>query len=217
MLSIKYFYFALIPIFLMPSLQAENRVEIGLFSQQDIKHWKQNSFNGNTLYSLKLDNNQFILSADSQQSASTFYKKISIDLEKTPFLNWSWSKQQLINPGVESVKAGDDYVARIYVIKDGGLLYWKTMSLNYVWSYQHSKFESWDSLFAGSKSKMISLRDASDNTETWFSEKRNVYEDLKSFTGKTIKTIDGIAIMTDSDNSGLSAKAYYGDIFFTAE
>jgi len=217
MLSIKYFYFALIPIFLMPSLQAENRVEIGLFSQQDIKHWKQNSFNGNTLYSLKLDNNQFILSADSQQSASTFYKKISIDLEKTPFLNWSWSKQQLINPGVESVKAGDDYVARIYVIKDGGLLYWKTMSLNYVWSYQHRKFESWDSPFAGSKSKMISLRDASDNTETWFSEKRNVYEDLKSFTGKTIKTIDGIAIMTDSDNSGLSAKAYYGDIFFTAE
>ncbi len=199
------------------ALQAENRVEIGLFSQQDIKHWKQNSFNGNTLYSLKLDNNQFILSADSQQSASTFYKKISIDLEKTPFLNWSWSKQQLINPGVESVKAGDDYVARIYVIKDGGLLYWKTMSLNYVWSYQHSKFESWDSPFAGSKSKMISLRDASDNTETWFSEKRNVYEDLKSFTGKTIKTIDGIAIMTDSDNSGLSAKAYYGDIFFTAE
>ena len=213
----KYLILILISICLMSSVHAQNRVDIGLFSQQNINNWQQKIFSAKTQYSLRLDNNQFVLLADSQQSASAFYKKISIDLEKTPFLNWSWSKQQSINPGVESVKAGDDYVARIYVIKDGGLLFWKTMSLNYVWSYQHSKFESWDNPFAESKSKMFALRDALDKSELWFSEKRNVYEDLKALTGKTIKTIDGIAIMTDSDNSGLSAKAFYGDIYFTAE
>ena len=188
-----------------------------MFSQQDITLWKQKIFSGLTQYSLEHDNNIIILSADSQQSASAFYKKIKVDLEKTPFLNWSWSKQKQINPGTESLKAGDDFVARLYVIKDGGLLFWKTLSLNYVWSFQHSKNESWDSPFAGSKSKMVSLRGISDVNGVWFNEKRNVFQDFKNLLGKTIKTIDGVAIMTDSDNSGLSSKAYYGDIYFTAD
>jgi hypothetical protein len=210
-------YLSLVFILISAPLHAQNRVDIGLFSQQDITLWKQKKFSGQTHYSLQLDNKRIILSADSQQSASAFYKKIKVDLEKTPFLNWSWSKQKQINPGKESEKLGDDFVGRLYVIKDGGLFFWKTLSLNYVWSYQHSKNESWDSPFAGSKSKMVSLRDISDSKDLWFIEKRNVYQDFNTLLGKTIKTIDGIAIMTDSDNSGLSSKAYYGDIYFTAD
>ncbi len=214
---LKYLSLAFISILISASLHAQNRVDIGLFSQLDIKHWEQKKFSGQTQYSLQLDNKRFILSADSQQSASAFYKKVKVDLEKTPFLNWSWSKQKQINPGTESLKAGDDFVARLYVIKDGGLLFWKTLSINYVWSYQHSKNESWDNPFAGSKSKMISLRDISDAKGLWFKEKINVFQDFKTLFGQTINTIDGVAIMTDSDNSRLSAKAYYGDIYFTAE
>ncbi|MCZ6667987.1 MAG: DUF3047 domain-containing protein, partial [Gammaproteobacteria bacterium] len=59
------------------------------------------------------------------------------------------------------------------------------------------------------------LRDASDPEATWFFEQRNVLLDFKRLHGQDIRQIDGVAIMTDSDNSGLDARALYGDIYFS--
>lgn len=47
---------------------------------------------------------------------------------------------------------------------------------------------------------------------TWVTEERNVYEDYKSAFGEEPPMISGVAIMTDTDNSGEAAEAYYGDI-----
>ena len=154
--------------------------------------------------------------ADSQQSASAFYKKIRVDLDKTPILNWSWRKEQPIDPGNELDKKGDDYVARIYVVKSSGSILSETIVLNYVWSYQHHRTDTWNNPFAGKKSKMVAQRDAFDPQATWYSERRNVAVDFVQLHGIEVGKIDGVAIMTDSDNSGLSARAQYGDIFFSA-
>ena len=48
----------------------------------------------------------------------------------------------------------------------------------------------------------------------WLNEERNVYEDYKKAFGEEPSMISGIAIMTDTDNTGESATAYYGDILF---
>ena len=191
------------------------RQDVGLFSKNDTSGWETREFAGATNYSLALVNGKQVLEADSRQSASAFYKKVKVDLEKTPILNWSWRKEQSINPGNELDKKGDDFVARIYVVKSGGLFYWNTLALNYVWSYQHKRNDSWNNPFAGDKSKMLAQRDASDPQHKWFNEQRNVAMDFKQLLGKDIRQIDGVAIMTDSDNSGLSAKALYGDIYFS--
>ncbi len=209
--------FMILALLLSPGLSAQQQVDIGLFSQQDVTGWERRIFSGETFYTLKNENEKWVLSADSQQAASVFYKKITVNLEETPVLNWSWTSRQVINPGNESEKSGDDFVARLYVVKDGGFFFWRTLSINYVWSYQHRKNDFWDSPFAGNKSIMFSLRDSSNPSNTWFFEKRNIVADYETFYGIKLNQIDGIAIMTDSDNSGLSAKAYYGDIYFTAE
>jgi len=60
-------------------------------------------------------------------------------------------------------------------------------------------------------------RGTGDGTGTWVTEKRNVREDFKKLFGKDITSIDAVAIMTDTDNSGLRARAAYGDIYFTAD
>jgi hypothetical protein len=195
--------------------QPYSRVDVGLFSQNDTSGWEVREFKGATDYSLKRVDGKLVLAADSRQSASAYYKKIRVDLDKTPILNWSWRKEQSIDPGNELDKNGDDFVARIYVVKNGGILWWRTIALNYVWSYRHKRQDTWNNPFAGDKSKMIAQRDASDPQATWFHEKRNVAIDFKKILGKDIRQIDGIAIMTDSDNSGLSARALYGDIFFS--
>lgn len=48
----------------------------------------------------------------------------------------------------------------------------------------------------------------------WVSEERNIYEDYKKAFGQEPPMISGVAIMTDTDNTGESAVAYYGDIIF---
>jgi len=209
----------LILVWLLPATgwaQSDLRVDIGLFSKNDTSGWEIREFAGTTDYSFTLVDGQQVLVADSRQSASAFYKKIRVDLEKTPILNWSWRKEQSIDPGNEFDKNGDDFVARIYVVKSGGLFFWNTVALNYVWSYQHKRNDTWNNPFAGDKGKMLAQRDASDPQATWFKEQRNVAMDFKALLGKDIRQIDGVAIMTDSDNSGLSARALYGDIFFSA-
>jgi hypothetical protein len=209
---------ALILILLLPITgwsESKARVEVGRFSQNDTSGWEVREFAGATDYSLTLVDGKQVLLADSRQSASAYYKKIRVDLDKTPILNWSWRKQQSINPGDELDKKGDDFVARIYVIKSGGLFFWNSLALNYVWSYQHKTNDSWNNPFAGEKSKMLAQRDASDPQHRWFYERRNVATDFKQLLGKDIRQINGVAIMTDSDNSGLSAIALYGDIFFS--
>jgi len=48
----------------------------------------------------------------------------------------------------------------------------------------------------------------------WVNEERNIFEDYKKAFGQEPSMISGVAIMTDTDNTGESATAYYGDILF---
>ncbi len=67
-------------------------------------------------------------------SASGLFKKIHIDLNKTPYFNWSWKIDRSLKGLNERSKEGDDYAARICVVKKHALFFWKTRALNYVWS-----------------------------------------------------------------------------------
>ena len=62
---------------------------------------------------------------------------------------------------------------------------------------------------------MIAIQTGNKKSKQWQSEKRNVRKDLQKAYGKDIRFIDAIAIMTDTDNSGQKATAYYGDIYFS--
>lgn len=52
---------------------------------------------------------------------------------------------------------------------------------------------------------------------TWIEEERNIYQDYIRAFGKKPPMISGIAIMTDSDNTGEQAVSYYGDIVMESE
>ena len=61
---------------------------------------------------------------------------------------------------------------------------------------------------------MIVVESGSTKLNTWITEEHNVYEDYKRAFGQEPPMISGVAIMTDTDNTGESAEAYYGDIVF---
>nr|WP_201746351.1 DUF3047 domain-containing protein [Veronia nyctiphanis] len=141
-------------------------------------------------------------------------------------MNWSWSTESRLSDLNETTKSGDDYVARVYVVIDGGMMMWRTRSINYVWSSNQEKSSIWDNAYAGDKVKMIAVQGKEAKLNHWYQEKRNVYNDLIAMFGdkgspeenaKAYRYIDAIAVMTDTDNSRKQAVAYYGNIFFTQE
>lgn len=196
------------------SLIAAADMAIGRFSAGDLSAWKSKSFKGETRYRLVEQDGRRVLQADSNGAASGLYREISVDLAKTPCLNWSWRVANVLNGVDERAKTGDDYPARVYVIVSGGVAFWRTRSLVYVWSSNQPVGAVWDNAFAGSNVRTLALR--SGPATGWFNEKRDVRADFKRLFGDDIERIDAVALMTDTDNSGQAATAWYGDIFFSA-
>jgi len=201
------------------SLATENTIMVGNLSTGDLSHWEPEKFTGKTAtrYSLVEANGIYALRAESHQSASGLVRKINIDLSKTPYLNWSWRVDQGLENTNEQNKSGDDFTARIYIVISGGLAFWRTRALNYVWASHTARYSRWANPFAGENVIMMALRTGTKDNNIWQQEKRNLKADLKAAFGETITTIDAIALMTDTDNTGTSVTAYYGNIFFSAQ
>jgi hypothetical protein len=190
-------------------------IPVGEFSLGKLDKWKEKSFKGNTRYTLVEQGGRRVLKAQSRATASGLFREIRVDLDKTPFLNWSWRIEQSLDGLDEQTKQGDDYPARIYVVVSGGMAFWRTRAINYVWAGSSSQETEWPNAFAGDNAMMVALRSGQTNTRKWVREKRNVRADLRRFFGKDIRYIDAVALMTDTDNSQQEATAFYGDIFFS--
>lgn len=203
-------------IFLFSSSAVADDTAIGRFSQQGLEGWQEKSFVEHTQYKFTEIDSRSVVKADTQGSASGLFFEMDIDINKTPYLNWSWRVDNTYAGLDETSKAGDDYPARIYVVVSGGIFFWKTRAINYVWSSNQVIGQSWDNAYTGN-AKMLALRSGTKETGQWQHEKRNIKTDLKKMFGKDYDQINAIAIMSDSDNSGQAATAYYGDIFFSTD
>lgn len=191
------------------------RIDVGEFSKGLLSGWQPKVFKGRTEYRLATVEGTTVLAAISQAQASGLYREMAVDLDRTPFLNWSWRVDNTLGTLEETTKAGDDYPARLYVIVSGGLAFWKTRSVNYVWASRARQGDHWPNAYAGHAVQMLAVRSGDQEAGRWIHEKRNVRDDLKRLFGEDIRQVDAIALMSDTDNSGRRAAAYYGDIYFT--
>ncbi len=215
-----------ITILFTPALSLAGVVsKVANFSEGNLTDWEEKSFEGNSQYrfvdaqtaginSQEIKDKQQVLRASTQGKASGLFKEVNIDLTKTPYLNWSWQVQNLFKDNDERSKEGDDYPARIYVVVSGGVFFWNTKAINYVWSSNQPVGSEWPNAFTGN-AKMLAVRSGEKQLGQWITERRNVREDLKKLFGEDVKKIDAIAVMVDGDNTGQSATAYFGDIFFS--
>lgn len=156
------------------------------------------------------------LRARAEGTASCLYREIEIDLEETPWIQWSWRVEQL--PAIdapETAKAGDDYGARIYLVRDGLLGRWSARALNYVWSQRQPSGSSWPNAYA-ERAVMWSVEHGAQRLGQWRSYTRNVRRDWATAFDRDIDEIDGVVIMTDADDSASVAVARYGTIRFCA-
>lgn len=207
----------LLAVLVIQDLPAEPKLILGEFSRNRLDGWERKDFKGETRYRLQTLDGVIVLKADSQAAASGLFKEQRIDLEQTPFLNWSWRIAGRLAGLNEQSKPGDDYAARIYVVVKGGLAFWQTKAINYVWAGNTAKDTVWPNAFAGDHAMMIALRGPEAALNVWHSEKRNVRADLQKLFGEDLRAIDAVALMTDTDNSNGQASAFYGDIWFSKD
>jgi hypothetical protein len=207
----------LLPALLLPLLAsaAGERIEVGRFSAGELDGWEEKVFDGKTRYRLVQNSGRTVLQARSNDSASGHFKKVRIDLERTPLLHWSWRVGNLLSGVDERSKPGDDYPARVYVVFSGGLLFWRTRAINYVWSSNQPVGSMWDNAYTAN-AKMIAVESGDAWLGQWVGVERDVAADYRRLFGEEPGKVDAVAIMTDTDNSGQQATAWYGDIWFSA-
>ena len=196
--------------------EQESREKLQILNPEDLSAWSGKEFSGQTHYQKHQTQPpvRTVIKAQSQASASGLFREIRVDLTKTPYLNWSWRVENTLQQTDETKKQGDDYPARIYVVVSGGLWFWKTKALNYVWSSQQAVNTDWPNAFTAN-AHMLAVDSGQDKINTWVQHRRNVLRDIKTYLNLDVQHIDAVAIMTDTDNSGQSAMAYYGEIYFS--
>ncbi len=197
--------------------------------------WKPLTFKKiekHTTYQLVKDGGATVVKAVSEASASGLTREIKINLKEYPVVQWRWKVTNVLKKGDVTRKEGDDYPARIYITfeYDSGkvgffdkakyetarLLYGQYPpigAINYIWESKAPKGTVAPNPYAD-QVKMIVVESGTAGLNQWMTEERNVYEDYKKAFGEEPSMISGIAIMTDTDNTGESATAYYGDIVF---
>jgi hypothetical protein len=148
--------------------------------------------------------------ARADSAASGLFREFKFDTEDWPILSWRWKVVKLPEKGDVYSKETDDYGARVYVVFPR-FLRWRTKTINYIWARTLPRGESVPNPWLPDNAVMIAVRSGYDSLGVWITEKRNVYEDYRRLFGGDPPDAGAIAVMTDSDNTGGEAEAYYDD------
>ena len=169
-----------------------------------------------TTYSVGSNENGNYLKAIADNAASGLGKEIKIDLNKTPFINITWKIEKDI-PGIdETAKKGHDFAARVFVIKKTGATALSNRAINYVFSSNQDVGSNSPSPYT-KKSVDNVISTTKTNLNEWVTVKANVKDDFKKFHNLDVNELDGIAIMSDTDNSKQKSITYYQNIYFSSQ
>ncbi len=225
------------------SAQAPDRIVVGDFSsgvQEDglPAGWQPLFFDKipqHTHYEMVRDNSVIVIRAQSSSAASCLIRKIDIDPLEYPIIEWRWKVAGILKKGDARQKKGDDYAARIYIsfAYDPSLLtfverikykvvkllhgeYPPSAVLNYIWGNKVPPNSVIPSPYTD-RSMMFAVQSGDRRVGQWVQEERNILLDFREAFDVEPPMITGVAIMTDSDNTGETATAWYGDIIFRKE
>ena len=186
----------------------------GELSQLEVR--KVRGAKNKTLYTIGSNEKGTFLKSVADNAASGLGKEIKIDLNKTPFINISWKIEKDLSGIKENTKKGHDYAARVFVVKKTGATPLSNRAINYVFSSNNEVGLNWPSPYT-KKSIDNVLASTKNNLNEWVTVKANVKDDFKKFHDLEVNEIDGLAIMSDTDNSKMKSIAYFQNIYFSAE
>ena len=196
-----------------------NEIKVFEFTEIELSELEVRKVRGadnKTIYTVGINENGSFYKAVADNAASGLGKEVKIDLNKTPFINITWKIEKDL-PGInENTKKGHDFAARVFAVKKTGATPLSNRAINYVFSSNNEIGFNSTSPYT-KKSVDNVLATTKNNLNEWITVKSNVKEDFKRFHDLDVNELDGLAIMSDTDNSKMRAVAYYQNIYFSAE
>ena len=219
--------------------EPQSVIEVAKFSSGTVGQaipdgWKPLTFKKipkHTSYEVVRDGGVTIMKAVSEAAASGLIKAVVIDPKEFPIVRWRWKVDNVLQRSDVALKEGDDYPARLYItfeyepdrvgfgkklkFKAGQALFGDIpiAALNYIWETKTPVGTFVENAYTDF-AKMVIVESGTQNVGMWIDEERNIYEDYKKAFGEEPPMINGVAIMSDTDNTKERATAYYGDIVF---
>ncbi len=195
--------------------------------------WKQvslASFKNNTDYALVVEDGAVVLRATAHNAASVLAARADFDPHQFPMLSWRWKVAQGIPAANTAEQSKEDAPARLMVAFAGDMskLPFKERAtasaaqsisgqalpyatLMYVWGSKVA-IDSITTSSRSSRVRMLAVATDDQGIGRWQSYARNLAEDFKRAFGEEPGKVTSIQVMTDTDNTGADAQAYYGDI-----
>jgi hypothetical protein len=183
-----------------------------------------------TRYTVVRDGEAWVLRAESDGAASGLYRPLDLDPRVYRTLSWRWKVEGVLTRSDPRRKSGDDYAARVYVafrydpaaasvwerVRYGAyrLVYGRYppgLALSYVWESRLPVGTVLDSAYTD-RAKIIVARSGAGEAGGWVTESHDIYADYRRIVGAEPPRIEGIALMTDTDDTGERAVAYYDAI-----
>ena len=201
------------------SVSFADEVKVFEFTETELSSLEVRKVRGaknKTKYTIGSNENGNFLKAVADNAASGLGKEIEIDLDKTPFINITWKIEKDLSGIDENSKDGHDFAARVFVVKKTGATPLSNRAINYVFSSNNQIGFNAPSPYT-KKSVDNVLATTKKNLNEWVTVKANVKEDFKKFHNLDVNELDGIAIMSDTDNSKKKSITYYQNIYFSSQ
>jgi len=192
------------------SASLADELPVSRFATEGLAGWETKVFKGLTDYKLAPENGRNVLRAHSHGTASGLFKKVNLDPQRFRYLRWSWKVAGIVEKGDEKTKAGDDYAARVYIVFPGRF-FWQTRAINYIWANRLGVGQSIPNAFTGN-AMMVAVESGPARAGQWLTEERDILADYRRLFNEEPRKIGAISIMTDTDNTGSEATAWYGEI-----
>lgn len=216
----------------LPQVPKFSGAKPGDVSPSGWRVWQLSGMKRPTQYELVDYQGRTVVFARANASASGLIYPFAIDLAEFPILHWQWKVPALINGADNSRRHTEDSPVRVVVAFDGDRSRFSFEDrifadqfrmftkqelpyalLMYIWENRAPVGTVINNLHTG-RIKMVVAGSGAMKLGEWHEVERNVREDYERAFGEPAPRVRSVGIMTDTDNTGETASAYYGDIQF---
>lgn len=183
-----------------------------------------------TRYALVRDGDAVVVRAEADAAASGLVFRLAIPAADGRVLRWRWKVDRLPQGADASKQLADDAPARVYVTFQHDpaklapverVVYEATRaiygeapphaSLMYVWDVAGASGRSFANPYTP-RVRTIVVEGGQQRLGQWLDYERDIVADYRAAFGADPPPVSGVAIMTDADNTGDRASAWYGDV-----
>ena len=224
-------------LLLVPALASAAPVWVGRFPESGAipAPWQVEHLNKDfapTRYGLRHWDGVPAVEAHAVKSMALLARPVEVDLAKTPILCWRWRVDAPLKAADLATKSGDDYAARVYLsfevppetLNLGTRLALKLArslrgnqvpdaAVNYIWDNTHPIGTAQPNAYTD-RVRMLVLRTGAADAARWVTERRDVAADFATAFGHAPRRLTGVAVASDTDNTGEEAHAGFADIAF---